>query len=106
MVDDVITLIHESEPTYDEYGNETHTQTERELFCQVHGVTRNEFYAAATIDMHPELTVTLSDYLDYAGEKLARYHGTLYSIVRTYRGRGQALNAIELILERRLGNGQ
>lgn len=103
-MDDVITLIQESAPSYDQYGNERHVRTERELFCQVGGITRSEFYAAATVDMHPELTVTLSDYLDYEGEKLARYHGQLYSIVRTYRGRGQALNAIELVLERRMGN--
>lgn len=103
-MDDVITLIQESAPTYDQYGNETHNRKERRLFCRVSGITRSEFYAAATVDMHPELTVTLSDYLDYEGEKLARYHGKLYSVVRSYRGRGQALNAIELVLERRMGN--
>lgn len=116
-MDDVITLIKDNEITHDEYGNEIITQTERDLFCQVFGVTRSEFYSAATANMHPELTVRLSEAADYEGETLARYNGVLYSIIRTYRDRASmgsaregnydrmGVNAIELILERKIGDG-
>lgn len=110
-MDDVITLIGEAVTSYDRYGNEIRTRSEREVMCQIFGVTRNEFYQAAVADMHPEITAKLSDYADYEGEQLARYNGVLYSIIRTYRDSGSYHhggrldpNAIELILERKIGN--
>lgn len=115
-MDDVITLIKESEITYDDVGNEIRQQTEREVFCQIFGVTRSEFYSAATVNLQPELTAMLSDFADYEGETLARYNGVLYSIIRTYRDVGSMghrtrlsqnnPNAIELVLERKIGNGE
>ena len=110
-MDDVITLIKEEVTGHDAYGNETIDTTERELMCQVYSINRNEFYSAAVANLHPELSVHLSDYEDYEGEKLALYNGVLYSIIRTYRdngsfskGSGMSLNSIELILERKVGN--
>ena len=135
-MDDVITLISESVKGYDKYGNEIRTgeqiltdQTDavlltkagqeiaiygdgaREVFCQIHGITRAEFYQAATADMHPEIVARLSDYMDYQGETEAIYDGTRYSIIRTYRdagsmGRGSGLpfGGIELVLERKIGD--
>ena len=111
-MDDVITLIKEAVTGHDAYGNEIIKTTERELMCQVYSINRNEFYSAAVANLHPELSVHLSDYEDYEGEKLAKYHGVLYTIIRTYRdqgsfskGGGLPLNAIELILERKISNG-
>ena len=110
-MDDVITLITEEVIGCDDYGNERIRRTEREVFCQVYGVTRREFYQAAAVGLQPELTIRLSDFLDYAGEKTARFHGDLYSIIRTYRdsgsfrgGSGLGLNGIELVLQRRIGD--
>jgi len=110
-MDDVITLIAETVTGYDSVGNEIIETTERDLMCQVYGVTRNEFYAAAAVDYRPEITVRLSDFADYQGEKNARYKGELYTIIRTYRdagsfhhGGGLGPNAIELILQHRIGD--
>ena len=116
-MDDVITLIKDGQIDYDEYGNEEITQTESDVFCQVFGVTRSEFYSAATANMHPDITIRLSDEIDYEGETTARFHGELYSVIRTYRDRGSMQHAkvgnyermpagaIELVLERKIGDG-
>lgn len=111
-MDDVIILIGERITGHDEYGNEIIEATEHEVLCQVYGVTRNEFYSAAVANLHPEITVRLSDFEDYSGEKLVKFHDVLYSVVRTYRdsgsnhhGSGMPLNSIELTLERKVGNG-
>lgn len=111
-MDDVITLISEPVTSYDEYGNEIREAQETDVFCQIYGVTRNEFYSAAVANLHPEITARLSDYADYAGQKLARYNGVLYSVIRTYRdagslhhGSGMGPNGIELLLERKIGDG-
>lgn len=110
-MDDVITLITEVVTGYDDNGNEQIQTAERTLMCQIYGVTRNEFYAAAAVDFRPEITVRLSDFADYQGEKTARYNGELYTIIRTYRdagsfqrGSGFAPNGIELILQHRIGD--
>lgn len=112
-MDDAITLIAEEVVGYDDYGNEQIAVRERELMCQVYGVTRNEFYQAAAVNLQPELTVRLSDFADYEGEKQAIYHGEPYSIIRTYRDAGSMhrsgslpLNGIELILQHRIGDGE
>lgn len=109
-MDDVITLIAETVTGYDGDGNEIVKRTERNLMCRIYGVTRNEFYAAATVDLRPEVTVLLSDFEDYEGEKIARWNDEIYDIIRTYRdagsfhaGTGLALNGIELILQPKTG---
>lgn len=112
-MDDVITLIKETVIGYDDQGNEQIERTERELMCQIYGVTRGEFYAAAAVDLRPDVTARLSDFADYEGEKEARWQGKLYSIIRTYRdagsyhrGSGMPPNGIELILQHRIGEGE
>lgn len=111
-MDDVITLISEQVTDHDEHGNPIVTQTERDVMCRVYGVTRTEFYNASTINLHPEWTVRLSDFADYRGEKIVRYRGILYSVIRTFRdsgsfhkGAGLGPNEIELVIERKIGNG-
>lgn len=117
-MDDVITLVKETVTGHDEYGNEIFEKTKREVMCQIYGVTRSEFYQAATVDMHPEITARLSEAADYEGEMMAEYNGVPYVIVRTYRDRGSFQharngnyerndpNSIELILERKIGDGK
>lgn len=75
-----------------EYGK---ADIKREVFCSFSSIGMREFYAASTTDFHPELKLTLADYLDYEGETLADYNGKRYRILRTYR-KGQEL---ELTLE-------
>lgn len=114
-MDAVITLIKREITGRDAHGNEVVEQTERDVFCQVFGITRSEFYSAATAGLHPDLTVRLSDFADYEGEELARYEGVLYSIIRVYRDRGSEHhgrasewsgmdpNSIELTLQKKIG---
>lgn len=106
MIDDVITLIRESAPSYDASGNEIPTSTARQVFCQVRSVSRSEFYQAAQNGLHPEYIFVLSDYREYLGEKLLTYRdwtGTTrtYYVTRTYRPDGS--NSIELTAEERVG---
>lgn len=68
----------------------------REVFAKQQSIGMTEFYQAAATDYRPELKFTLTDYLDYNGETFAKYEGTLYRIMRTYRA-GQE---IELTLTR------
>jgi hypothetical protein len=68
----------------------------REVFAKQQSIGMTEFYQAAATDYRPELKFTLTDYLDYNGETFAKFEGTLYRIMRTYRA-GQE---IELTLTR------
>lgn len=111
-MDNTCILIKKVTRGFDKYGNPLEETREREVFCQVFGVNRSEFYSAATVDLNPELTIRLSDFMDYEDEKLVRLDGRLYSVIRTYRDSGSLHrggnmnpNAIELIVERKIGNG-
>lgn len=104
-MDDVITLVSEIVSSHDDYGNEIRTTQQRDVFCRTFGVDRNEFYSAATAGLKPEVTVRLSDYADYQGEKTAIFHGNEYDIIRTYSGDNLALNELEIVLQRKISNG-
>lgn len=113
MIDAVCTLIGEGETTLDKYLNENTTETEREVFCQVSGVVRNEFYQAATAGLRPEWTIRLSDFAEYQGEKKVRYDGEVFSVLRTYRddgsfhrGTGMRPNELELIIGHKIGTAE
>lgn len=110
-MDSVCTLIASSLDGRDKYGNPKTTEHRREVFCQVYGITRSEFYQAAMADIHPELTIRLTDFQDYEGESIVEYEGVRYSVLRTYRdsgslhhGGGLDPNGIELIIGRKIGN--
>lgn len=112
-MDDIITLIKDGQIDHDQYGNEIITKTERDVFCQIYGVNRSEFYSAAVANMQPELTVRITNSIDYEGELNARYNGVMYSVIRTYRDNGSMYGgsnrmpygSIELTLERKIGDG-
>lgn len=65
-------------------------ESRRDVFCGLRSVGHAEFYEAHSVEYHPELKFVLADYLDYSGETLIRYEGTLYRVIRTYRD-GQEL---------------
>ena len=102
-MDDAITLIKEIIAGYDADLNEIRTVTKREVLCKVDSVRRNEFYAAAAVNMKPEFVITLSDFEEYEGEQLAEYDGVEYTIIRNYRN-AKNLNELELVLERKISN--
>ena len=98
----VITLINS---TYEQDDNGIWQEhlTEREVFCQVQSVSRNEFFEGGRLGMRPEYKFTMFAY-DYEEEPLVRYNGKSYSVYRTYYGRNDEL---ELYVQREGGtNGK
>ena len=106
-MDDVLTLVKETITTHDEYGNAVMTTSTRDVFCRISGVSRSEFYSAATAGLKPEITARLSDHADYDGEETAIFHERVYDIVRVFRGSdsysGMDIGNIELTLQRKIG---
>lgn len=88
-MDDVIRLLSFTFEA-DEYGNQIETVAERQVFCRVRSISRNEFYQAAQTDLQPEYVFTLSNYRDYMGEQELVYTdwtgaARRLNIIRTYR---------------------
>ena len=102
MMDDVVTLLGDEQIEYDDEGTQTVKRTETTVFCFAESVGRYEVYAAASAGLKPEWKVTLAMAADYHGETVARFHGDLYSVVRTYRDG----DAVELTLERKVGTDE
>ena len=90
---DVLTLIAEQPSAHG--VTERPIITKRTVYCTVRSVGMNESYQALTNGLHPQFVFVLSDYADYAGQKICEYNGKRYRIVRTYRNN----QAIELTVE-------
>lgn len=67
-----------------EYGQETEQVEWTEVFADVRSVSRSEFYNAAMANIRPTLVFALADYYDYDDERLIRYNGRTYNVIRTY----------------------
>lgn len=96
---EVITLLS-STHQQDANGIWQEILTEKDIFCQVSSVTRNEFFEAGRNGLNPEYEFTVFAY-DYDGEKLVRYKDKTYSVYRTYHARNDSL---ELYVERTGGD--
>lgn len=59
------------------------TDEGREVIAQQGGVSRNEFYKAAAVGMTPSVVFVVSE-ADYQGERLIRFDGKLYRVIRSY----------------------
>ena len=81
---DIIYLVTEHE-TRNEYGDPEITLTKRDVFADMQSIGEKEFYQAHAVGLQPEIKFKLTDYLDYAGEKLVEYEGELFRVLRTYR---------------------
>ena len=102
MYNELVTL-YRLDISQDDSGNETVTLIDpQELFCRVKSIGVKEFYAAATADMTPELTIVLADEYDYSNQKVAEYEGVFYDISRTYVNGHE----VELTLMKRLGTNE
>ena len=102
-MDDMLTLVSYVQ-TQDEYGviHES-TPVEREVFCRVASVSRNEYFGGGRNGLNPEFEFTIAK-IDYKGERECVYHGQSYSIYRTYMTDD---DYIELYVERKGGtNGE
>jgi hypothetical protein len=60
-------------------------EARRPVFCALRSVGHSEFYEAHATEHRPELKFVIADYLDYSGETIIEYEGTLYRVIRTYR---------------------
>lgn len=85
----------------DKYGVERQIYTAREVFCQVHSVSRAEFFDGGRSGLNPEYQLTMFAG-DYEGEGLVRYEGNTYAVYRTYKPDNS--DYIELYIERKGGS--
>ena len=82
-MDDVITLVSYTREQ-DNYGVWRETAaSERELFCQLGSITRQEFFEAGRSGLNPSFVFTIFKG-DYNGETVCQYQGKQYAIYRTY----------------------
>ena len=103
MYDAVATLMGNPRVTYDEYGNEILTYSEYDVFVTPRGVYQAEFYNAAQAGLHPSITFELNNKIDYHGERLIKYQGVIYNVIRVdWTGQKDKL---ALICEERVKNG-
>lgn len=103
MYDDVATLIAYTAASYDDYGNATQTEEETTVFVQPRGVYSSEFYQAAQLGMKPSLSLFLANREDYNDQKLVRFHGKDYDIIRTDWNAQR--DGLTLVCEERVKNG-
>lgn len=103
MYDSTATLKGEPTTTYDTYGNEVITYTDRVVYVMPRGVYASEFYNAAQAGLHPTVTLEMAVGADYHGEKLVEWEGKLFNIIRTDWTAQR--DGIALICEERVHNG-
>jgi SPP1 family predicted phage head-tail adaptor len=82
ICDDVIQLVQENPAAHGVFSATTETTTT--CFCRVQSVARTEFYRALENGIEPQFVFTLSEYVDYNGEKIVIYKNKRYRVVRTY----------------------
>ena len=103
MYDSIATLKGEQITTYDEYGNESITYTDNEVYVMPRSVYNAEFYNAAQLGLHPSITFVLTNRADYNGERLIEFEGKMYNVIRTDWAAQR--DSISLICEERISNG-
>lgn len=101
MYNEVIYLVDETK-SVNEYGDITVVNTERMVYAELKSITQSEFYQAQATGLKPEIKFVLPDFLEYKGEKVAKYTAygkeepELYTVLRTYRNNFQ----LELVCKR------
>lgn len=98
---DVIDLITENAAAHGVH--DAVTETARTVYCTVRSVTRSEFYNALNAGVQQEYVFVLALAEDYQGERVVRYHGRKFRVVRTYMTAG---DGIEITCERSDDNGE
>lgn len=92
---DVIDLIKENRTGHGVH--EVVTDTARTVMCMVESVRRSEYYDASNAGYRPEFVFKLALAEDYQDERLVKYHGQRFRVVRTYRTEDEG---IEITVER------
>lgn len=83
-LDAVITLVNEKTDVDDLGYLNTEIIGEKLVFCNVKSASQSEFYKALEAGYNIAIVFDVR-YADYSGEKLIRYGGTEYKVIRTYR---------------------
>ena len=96
-----VTLITES-ITYDSIGQEIKTETETTIQADLSSVVRNEFYQAAQAGLKPEWVFLVNEF-EYGGQKLVKFDGDRYAVIRAYHLERDGMAMVELTCERKLG---
>lgn len=102
MYEGIATLKSNPVVTYDAYGNEQITYTDKEVFVIPRGVYSSEFYNAAQLGIQPSVTLIISNREDYSGEKLLEYEGKVYEVIRVDWNAQR--NPIALVCAERIGS--
>lgn len=97
---DVIDLIKENRTGHGVH--EVVTDTARTVMCMVESVRRSEYYDASNAGYRPEFVFKLALAEDYQNERLLKYKGQKYRVVRTYRTDDEG---IDITAERSDENG-
>ena len=103
MWDSTATLLGSPVETYDDYGNQEIMYTENDIYVMPRSVYQSEFYAAAQAGLHPSITFDIANRSDYNGERLLRWNGKLYNVIRADWVAQR--DKISLVCEERVVNG-
>lgn len=85
---------------YDPDINEMIIKNEKEVYCNVKSISRNEFYKASTGGFKPSLVFIIHSF-EYENEEKVNFEGSIYNVIRTYMINTEE---IELTCEKVLGN--
>ena len=77
----------------DTLGKPNKTFEKKEVFCNVKGVKRNEFYQAQAQGYRPELCVEIRE-ADYEREGHFEYDERMYRVIRTYPVKNECIELI------------
>ena len=97
---DVIELITENRTGHGVH--EAVTETTRTVMCTVESVRRSEYYTALNAGFQPEYVFRIALAADYQNERIVKYHGQKFRVVRTYLTDD---DGIEITVERSDENG-
>ena len=98
---DVCSLISETPGAHGVH--DTHTQTPRQVYCEVRSIGMKLLSEAKAAGMSPDVRLRLAREELYQGEKLCLFHGEMYDVESVYPL--EQTNGIDLMLRRQTGNG-
>lgn len=84
-------------------GQETENTEWRRVYADVRSVHRTEFYSAAMANIRPNVVFAMADNYEYNDERVIRWNGKTYDVIRTYAGRSGT--EIEIVAEMREKDG-
>jgi len=93
---EILTLVSQN-VTQNNIGAWEVSETERNVYCSVESVSREEFFAAGRTGLNPEYRFTIFAG-DYADEKTVIYKDMRYGVYRTYHAK---TDLIELYVARK-----